>query len=285
MKASADRLYKDVAALTSIEPARHYQNYESLEKATSYITEQLQQLGLTVTEQPFKVDGHTYKNISALLPGAGEARVVVGAHYDVCGDQPGADDNASGIAGLLETARLLTTLPALPYPIELVAFCLEEPPFFATENMGSAVHAKSLHQAGTRVKSMICYEMIGYFSDVPGSQRFPDETLKQYYPHEGNFIAVVGNAGQQEFTQRFQKLMQPHAAIDVQAVNLPQAYGLVGLSDHRNYWKYGIEAIMINDSSFLRNPNYHQKTDTIDTLDFKRMAEVVTGTTRALTQL
>ncbi len=286
MKASVERLYQDVESLTSIVPPRNYQHIASLEKAAAYISGEFRKLGVEVTEQPFEVSGKTYKNIIASFGGPGEARVVVGAHYDVCGDQPGADDNASGVAGLLETARLLQEQEkALPYPIELVAYCLEEPPFFGTDSMGSAVHAKSLKRKGAKVKAMICYEMIGYFSDEPNSQGFPDPELRKHYPHEGNFICVVGKTDQIEFTHKVRQIMQSNCSVDVQAVNLPEGFGLVGLSDHRNYWKLGLQAVMINDSSFLRNPHYHMKTDTIKTLDFKRMAEVVTGTTAAVLKL
>ncbi|HLK98135.1 MAG TPA: M28 family peptidase, partial [Hymenobacter sp.] len=111
------------------------------------------------------------------------------------------------------------------------------------------------------------------------SQRFPNEQLAALYPNTGNFITVVGRTGQEAFTQNVQKLMQASADIDVQRINLPASMGLAGLSDHRNYWSFGYDAIMINDTSFLRNPNYHQTTDTIDTLDFRRMAEVVTAVT------
>jgi Zn-dependent M28 family amino/carboxypeptidase len=287
MNSSKDRLYRDVAQLTGIQPARNYQNMESLEQAVRYIKDEFGKLDCEVAEQPFRVDGRTYKNVVALFKGSGSAeRIVVGAHYDVCGNQPGADDNASGIAGLLETARLLHEhQPTLQHDVELVAYCLEEPPFFASEDMGSAVHARRLHEQKTKVRAMICYEMIGYFSDEPGSQRFPDPELARHYPDKGNFIVVVGKTGQEAYTQQVRDLMRQHTSIDVQSVNLPAGFGLVGLSDHRNYWTYGINAIMINDSSFLRNPHYHQTSDTIDTLDFDKMAAVVQGVYGALIRL
>jgi len=287
MEQSKDRLYGDVQQLTWIQPARNYLNLGSLGKAADYIRGEFARLRARVSEQPFAADGRTYRNIIARFGTEGaKERVVVGAHYDVCGDQPGADDNASGVAGLLETARLLHELkPELPYEVELVAYCLEEPPFFATPQMGSAVHARSLHQQGVKVKSMICYEMIGYFSDVPHSQRFPNPELGKHYPNTGNFIVVVGKEGQEQFTRHVRDLMRQHTSIDVQSVNLPPAFGLVGLSDHRNYWTYGIDAVMINDSSFLRNPHYHQPSDTIDTLDFDRMAAVVQGAYGAIIRL
>jgi Zn-dependent M28 family amino/carboxypeptidase len=284
--ANPTRLRADVEFLTSIQPARNHRNLVSLNKAAAYIHAEFQRLGCTVQEQKYQVDGHEYRNVIASFGPPAAERLIVGAHYDVCGDQPGADDNASAVAGLLETARLLQAHAAtLKRRIDLVAFSLEEPPYFATEHMGSAVHAQSLHAAEVPVRAMICYEMIGYFSDVPGSQQFPTPALAAQYPNTGNFITVVGKQGQEAFTQQMQTLMQKHSAIDVQRINLPTYVGLAGLSDHRNYWHYGYQAVMINDTAFLRNPNYHQPTDTIDTLDFRRMAEVVNGVVGALLAL
>ncbi|WP_242928778.1 M28 family peptidase [Pontibacter vulgaris] len=286
MKASPDRLYNDVETLTSISPPRNYLQLESLNKAATYIISEFRKLNCQVKEQPFQVDGNPYKNITAIFEGRSAERIVVGAHYDVCGDQPGADDNASGVAGLLEIARLLNERQnELTHTIELVAYCLEEPPYFGSSNMGSAVHARSLKEAGVQVKAMICYDMIGYYSDTPGSQRFPSPEFSKYYPDTGNFIVVVSRQGDEAFTQKVRDLMQPHCQVPVYAVNLPEAFGLVGLSDHRNYWKYNIDAVMINNSAFLRNPNYHLPTDTIDTLDFDKMAEVVNGVYNAIIRL
>ncbi|WP_324672026.1 M28 family peptidase [Hymenobacter sp. GOD-10R] len=284
--ASQTRLHADVKFLTSLQPARNYQNLASLNKAADYIHAELEKLGCPVQEQKFKVRGHEYRNIIASFGPPAAERLIVGAHYDVCGDQPGADDNASAVAGLLETARLLQAqAPALKHRIDFVAYSLEEPPFFATDDMGSAVHAKSLHAEKVPVRAMICYEMIGYFRDEPGSQNFPDPRLAALYPNTGNFITVVGKQGQEAFTQQVKTLMKAHGKIDVQSINLPASQGLAGLSDHRNYWHYGYEAVMISDTSFLRNPHYHERTDTIETLDFKRMAEVVNGVYGAIVGL
>ena len=272
------RLYADVAKLTSVTPPRNYINLQSLNLIAQYIHGEFSKLDCKVSFQNFKVDGREYKNVIASFAEQKGERVIVGAHYDVCGDQPGADDNASAVAGLLETARMVNEKkPNLKQQIDFVAYTLEEPPYFASSNMGSAIHAKYLHDNKIGVKAMICYEMIGYFSDKPNSQQFPSPELAKIYPHTGNFIIVVGKTGQEKFTQAVKKLMQSQASIDVQTINLPQEYGLAGLSDHRNYWKYGYDAVMINDTSFLRNPHYHQTSDTIDTLDFDKMAEVVKG--------
>ncbi|MCC2548020.1 M28 family peptidase [Hymenobacter sp. BT175] len=282
-KAQPARLHDDVAFLTGLQPARNYRNLTSLNQAADYVRREFEKLGLKVEEQTYQADGRTYRNIITSLGPPDAERIVVGAHYDVCGDQPGADDNASAVAGLLETARLLhAQQPRLKHRLDLVAYPLEEPPYFATDQMGSAVHAKSLHDAGVKVRAMICYEMIGYFRDEPGSQNFPNPLLAALYPDTGNFITVVGKMGQESIVSRIKDLMKANSAIDVQSINLPESMGLAGLSDHRNYWRYGYEAVMINDTSFLRNPNYHQSTDTIDTLDFKRMAEVVNGVYAAI---
>jgi Zn-dependent M28 family amino/carboxypeptidase len=287
MPADQIRLYTDVEFLTSLQPARNYLNLDSLNRAADYIKGEFEKLRGTVTEQPFTADGRRYRNIIASFGPSEAARIIVGAHYDVCGDQPGADDNASAVAGLLATARLLHQHQApLPYRVDFVAYPNEEPPYFATEHMGSAVHAKSLHEAGVPVRAMLCYEMIGYFSDQPGSQHFPNELLAALYPSVGNFIIVVGKMGQETFVHQVQAQMQAHAgSLDVQQISLPENMALAKLSDHRNYWDYGYDAVMINDTSFLRNPNYHEPTDTIDTLDFSRMAQVVNGVFGALLAL
>jgi hypothetical protein len=287
MRADQDRLYADVKFLTELYPARNYRNLASLNQAADYIKAEFGKLGCRVTEQPFTVNGRRYRNIIACFGPAEGERVVVGAHYDVCEDTPGADDNASAVAGLLETARLLHARgPALRHPVELVAYPNEEPPHFATDDMGSAVHAQALHEAEVPVRAMLCYEMIGYFSDAPGSQNFPNEALASLFPSTGNFIIVVGRDGEENFARRVQQLMQRGASrLDVQRINLPDSLALARLSDHRNYWRHGYPAVMINDTSFLRNPHYHQASDTIDTLDFRRMAEVVNGAVEAVIAL
>lgn len=257
MKAQKDRIYKDVEFLTSLRPFRNYRNIESLERVCDYIAGEYSQQGLPVTEQTWTALGNEYKNIITSYNTGKEKRLVIGAHYDVWGDQPGADDNASAVAGLLETVRLVAeNRPAMDCRIDFVAYCLEEPPFFATEKMGSYVHAASLHKERATVIGMICYEMIGYFSDEPGSQPFPSPELALLYPDTANFIIVVGIEKYEGFNQQVHQRMQEHAGIDVQKISFPDGNGLAGLSDQLNYWKFGYPALMINDTSFIRNPNY-----------------------------
>lgn len=275
-KTSIDRIYRDVETLTSIQPARNCLNLKSLRVAADYINREFVDAGYEVDEQKWLANRNVYTNVIAAYQPEKPIRLIVGAHYDVCGDQPGADDNASAVAGLLETARLVVAnQPNLDYGIDFVAYCLEEPPFFGTELMGSYVHAESLKEVETEVLGMICYEMIGYFSDEPNSQRYPFPGLDKLYPNKGNFIIVVGLHAFQEFHEKFYQKMSHESKIDVQKIVFPTEDDLAGLSDHRNYWKFGYPAVMINDTSFLRNPHYHEITDTIHTLDFEKMKEVI----------
>jgi Zn-dependent M28 family amino/carboxypeptidase len=286
MSANTDRIYNDVQFLTSLKPARNYQNLPSLEKAAEYIRNELERTGAKPEIQSWRVKSAEYKNIIASYNADKSRRLIVGAHYDVAGDQPGADDNASAVAGLLELARLVfKTKPEIDYRIDFVAYCLEEPPFFGSESMGSYVHAKSLYDNKEDVVGMICLEMIGYFSDEPNSQRYPVPELAKLYPHTANFIVVVGIEKYAEFNNDFHKLMAKDSKIDVQVISFPTGEALSGLSDHRNYWRFGYPALMINDTSFVRNPHYHQKSDTIETLDFKKMTEVINSVYRAITHV
>ncbi len=280
------RLYDDVFELTSITPARNHQNLVSLNYIAGYIAYEFNKLKCRVEWQKYQAGGKEYKNILATFGDVSKERIVVGAHYDVCGEGPGADDNASAVAGLLEIGRLLNQLgPTLNCGVELVAYTLEEPPYFATSHMGSAVHAHSLATAKAKVKAMICLEMIGYFSDEPYSQHFPFGPMKYFYPSTGNFITVVGKLSQRSFLQRFAKFMRQASNIDVQVFAAPAIMPAIGLSDHRNYWAQGYQAIMINDTSFFRNPHYHRKSDTIQTLNFEKMAEVIKGVYWAIVNL
>ena len=273
-----NRLYKDVETLTSILPARNYQNIESLNQSADYIFKELEKAGCRVKRQKYEVDGRTYQNIIGSIGPASGSRLIVGAHYDVCGDQAGADDNASAVAGLLEIARLINELkPELKQRIDFIAYTLEEPPFFGSKYMGSAVHAESLFVNNVDVKGMICLEMIGYFSEEKDSQKYPIGFMKKWYPNKGNFIAVIGKLGQSKPVKTVKKLMRQAANIDVYSINAPTALQGIDFSDHRNYWNYGYDAVMINNTAFYRNQNYHKTSDTIETLDFEKMSEVVRG--------
>lgn len=200
MQETKDNLYNHVLALTQIKPPRNYKNISSLNKAADYISKKFTGYSLKVSIQKFEIDGKVYKNIITTYGEPDLPRIVIGAHYDVCGDQAGADDNASGIAGLLELARLVATKkPPLKYRLDFVAYTLEEPPYYATEAMGSFVHAKSLYDNDAEVRLMVAIEMIGYYSNEAGSQKYPNPLLNLIYPGKGNYIAVVGRPGDRQF--------------------------------------------------------------------------------------
>jgi Zn-dependent M28 family amino/carboxypeptidase len=275
MNANKDLLYQHVEFLTTLRPFRNFQNLESLEKVCDYLKSEFTKYGLEPVEQKYVVQGSEYKNVIASYNGGKQRRMIVGAHYDVCGDQPGADDNASAVAGLLETARMVAEAkPDIDYRIDFVSFCLEEPPFYSTKEMGSYIHAKSINEFKADVIGVINFEMIGYFHD--GDQEYPDPRLREIYPQKADFIAVVGRHSNHEFNRKVYELMNVDAGIDVQMIDHPMVESLAGMSDQRSYWEFDIPALMINDTSFIRNPNYHQMSDDIDTLSFDHMREVVT---------
>ena len=254
---------------------RSYENIENLNRVAAYIQERFAAAAAEVRVQEFSAAGRTYKNVIAEFGPDTDAVIVVGAHYDSAGELPAADDNASGVAGLIELAQLVATLKP-GKKIMLVAFCLEEPPFFNTAQMGSAVFAKSLADAHVRVDIMIALEMIGYFSDAPGSQDYPNPLLKLFYPTKGNFIAVVDQLFSGK-ARKMKKIMRASAQIPVRSINAPPLIPGVDLSDHKNFWDLGYPAVMITDTAFFRNKAYHTRADTAERLDYERMAQVVYG--------
>lgn len=281
---SAARLEAHVRALSGAFGPRDYAHPANMDRAAAYIRGELQRAGGRVHDQEFAAGGVAYRNVVASFgPEAGE-RVVVGAHYDAAGPFPAADDNASGVAGLIELAHLLGRSPP-PVRVELVAYALEEPPFFRTPHMGSAVHAQSLRREGVRVRGMLSLEMIGYFSDAPASQQFPLALLKAFYPSRGNFITVVGTLGQARLVRRVKRAMRGASPLPVHSINAPKWIPGVDFSDHASYWDAGYPAAMITDTAFYRNPFYHTARDTPETLDYARMAQVVQGVHAAVLRL
>ena len=278
-------LYATVKTLSEITPARNYRNPESLNKTAHYIKNAFEEYGYSTRKQSYKVEGNEYKNIIVTAGPKDAPTLVVGAHYDVCGDQPGADDNASGIAGLLEIARLIQEYkPELKYRIEMVAYTLEEPPFFRSKLMGSYIHAKSLYDSNRQVIGMIGLEMIGYFTDEENSQDYPTSLMKLFYPSKGNFIALVGRFADGALINMIRGHMEK-SAVKVSTLKAPSFIAGIDFSDHLNYWDFGYSAVMVTDTAFYRNPNYHQANDTVEKLDFDKMKEVVKGLYLAIENL
>jgi hypothetical protein len=279
-------LQNDVKFLCSMPLPRNNENVASLDSAGNYIGRQLTLAGYRPEFQEFMAAGKKYRNIICTYGPENAERLIVGAHYDVCGAQAGADDNASGVAGLLELARQLRQhSPALNYRVDMVFYTLEEPPHFRAPTMGSAVHAKYLYDNHIPVKGMVCLEMIGYFSEQKGSQQYPAGIMKLFYPSTADYIAVVGKMGQGRFLRKFKRRMIEASGVDVRSISAPAFIPGIDFSDHLNYWKYGYEALMITDTSFYRNGNYHQPSDLPSTLNFVKMAGVVQGVYHAIISL
>jgi len=270
------RLRADVETLAGGRFApRDFEHPERLDEAAAWIAGALRAAGAPVREQVYEVEGRAYRNVLADLGPETAERLVVGAHYDTAGDQPGADDNASGVAAILELARLLTARPP-PLRVELVAWTLEEPPNFRTERMGSAVHAAGLAAAGARVRLAVSVEMIGAFSDAKDSQTYP-AFLGPFYPSTASFVAVAGRWGQGAAISKVARAMRLGSPLPVETLSAPSWVTGVDFSDHRSFWAHGFQAVMVTDTSFYRNPRYHTAADRPETLDYARMAEVVKG--------
>ncbi|WP_293303892.1 M28 family peptidase [Pedobacter sp. UBA5917] len=270
--------------LTKTPQFRNHNNIDQLNLTADYISTIFKKSSDSVYTQEFTFDQKTYKNIICSFGTENKKRIIVGAHYDVCGDQEGADDNASGVVGLLEISRLLKG-KKLDYRIDLVAYSLEEPPYFRTEFMGSYIHAKSLKESKAEVFGMISLEMIAYFKDEAKSQSYPLGILSVKYGNKGNYITLVKKFGSGQFVNQFSKNFKATKSILTKTFAGPPKLPGIDFSDHLNYWKFGYDAMMITDTSFYRNKNYHQKTDTIETLDIPRMSKVIDGVYSGLISL
>ncbi len=276
------RLRRSVVELCAIQPPRNAENPASMKRAAERIAATLRGHGLRPVARTFSAGGRQYDNIHASIGPEGGERIIVGAHYDVCGDQPGADDNASAVAVMLECARLAKGREErLPYGVDFAAYALEEPPHFGTTSMGSHVHAEELKERGVAVRAMICLDMVGYFRDEPGSQSYPLPGMGLIYPQRGDFIAVAGSPGNSGLAGSVAAHLRA-AGMPACKVVAPARLPGMDFSDHRNFWKFGFPAVLVTDTAFYRNPNYHQPTDTPDTLCYERMARVAAGLCRAL---
>lgn len=283
-RAQPAELERHVRHLTERCSPRDWEHPQGLESAARHVAEAFRSSGGRVSEQSYELNERTYRNVLAAYGPEGGPRIVVGAHYDTCGPLPGADDNASGIAGLLELGRLLgQAAPAIR--VDLVAYSLEEPPFFRTPDMGSARHARWLRESGVEVRGVIILEMIGRFTDAKGSQSYPSFLLKPFYPSRGNFAAVVGRFGDLGLTRAVKRAMLAATPLPVCSINGPRWIPGLDFSDHHPYWDQGFTAVMVTDTSFYRNQDYHTEKDTADLLDYPRMAQVVEGVHAAVVRL
>jgi Zn-dependent M28 family amino/carboxypeptidase len=241
--------------------------YENLVRAGDFIKDYFSQYGHEPREESYTVNSKKVCNIITEIKGyeRPEKTIILGAHYDTVEGTPGADDNASAVAGLLEIYRLASKYK-FKKTIRFVSFTLEEPPFFQTDEMGSMVHAKGCRSRKEKIELMICLEMIG-FGSKKCLQRFPNDEYRKKYPQYGDYLAVAGTPSMSEYVYAWKKKYNFHAKHKIFDLIAPASVRGIDLSDHSSFIKNGIPAIMISDTGYYRNLNYHQKTDTADTIN------------------
>lgn len=259
--------------------------YQALQNASQYIEDFLKGQGYEVKSQEYTTQGKKVRNLVAEIPGGSRASeiVVIGAHYDTVYDCPGADDNGSGVAGLLELARRLKS--AHPSrTLRFVAFVNEEPPWFQTEHMGSMVYSRRAKEQHENIVAAISLETIGMYSDAEGSQHYPSG-LGLFYPTKGNFIGFVGNLSSRKLVREVVRSFRAGSKFPSEGTATPESIPGVGWSDHWSFWQENYPAIMVTDTAPFRNRNYHRPTDTADTLNYERMARVVNGLEKVVREL
>ena len=255
---------------------RNHTQVEELNRVSAWIQGQMQKFGIPCDFQNYMVESNRYRNVVCELNVGAAKNLIVGAHYDVHGETDGADDNASGVVGVLETARILAKEKRhLKHNVEFVFYTLEEPPYFRTEQMGSAVHAKAMEKYKDRIAGVFILEMIGYF-DQRNIQEYP-AGLKFFYPAHGNFIGAFSNFDSNSLGSEYCAAMKQINRLDCQRLVAPSFVTGVDFSDHLNYWNADIPAIMITDTAFFRNKNYHTPNDKVETLNLQKMKHVIDG--------
>lgn len=276
--ALVDELRRDVTALCAFGERSTFEA-ANLNAAADWIAGELSAAGHRVERHVYRVeqDGVDATNVIAEIRGSAQPDeiVVIGAHYDSVHGTIGADDNASGVAVLLALARrALGTKPTRT--LRFVAFANEEPPHFQSEDMGSFQYAKRCHERNERIVAMMSLESLGYFDDARGSQKYPPP-LSALYPDTGNFIAFVSNVASHSLNSQCAKAFRARSKFPIETASLPEAIPGIGWSDQWSFWQFGWPAVMVSDTAPYRNPNYHETSDTPETLDYARMAQVVEG--------
>jgi len=271
-----DELQADVQKLGGEIGERNVPRYPALRSAAEFIEKSFAAAGLQPRRDTYDVGGRACDNIETQIAGSSAEIVVIGAHYDSVYGAPGANDNGSGVAGVLALARRF----ASQHPqktLRFVAFVNEEPPYFQTAEMGSLVYAGRCKQRGDRIIAMISLETIGYFSDAPHSQTYPSPGLGAFYPNKGNFVGFVSDLGSRRLLKRALKSFRDAAKIPSEGAAVPRFLPGTGWSDHGAFWQHGYPAIMVTDTAPFRYQHYHMPTDTPDKLDYDRFTLAVSG--------
>ncbi|MBA2778507.1 M28 family peptidase [Halomonas kenyensis] len=280
-----ERLHRHVRVLADEIGERHYWRPEALQAAGDYIEQALTGAGHTPRRQDVPTGNRIFHNIEVVIPGGSreDEIVVVGAHYDTVRGSPGADDNASGVAVLIELARLLQQAE-LDRSLRLVAFVNEEAPFFGSDAMGSLHYARQARAEDWNIVGMISLEMLGYYRDEPGTQHYPFP-LDLFYPDKGNFLAFVSNLESRRLLHEVIGAFRRHAVVPSEGMAAPPQLGDIRRSDHWAFWETGYHAMMLTDTANFRNPHYHGPSDTPDRLDYATMARITQALAAALESL
>ncbi len=270
------RLRRHVDVLAELIGERNTQHPQELDAARNYIERELKSYGYEVKHQSYEIRVREAVNLQAKIPSKSNKPVlVVGAHYDTARGTPGADDNASAVAMLLEIARHLATAKSARREVQFVFYDCEEMPHFSTGEMGSQHHAHQLRQSNVDVLGMICLESVGYYTrHIPESPDLPWPLRMLMRWLGGNHIVIVSDLSSILFGLRFVFRFLFSGTFPFLPAALPRKISVIELSDHRGYWEQGYRALMVTDTAFLRNPNYHRSTDRLDTLDFPRMSRL-----------
>lgn len=280
-----ERLKEHVEILGGRIGERNVWHYSEIEAAADYIRDRFEEYGYKLEIQDFQSGGKMVKNLAVELPGNDipEDIIVVGAHYDSVHGSPGANDNGTGVAAVLELSRLLKD-EQLNRTVRLVAFANEEPPFFYSKEMGSQIYAARSREREERIIAMLSLETIGYYSDMPGSQHYPFP-FNLFYPNTANFIGFVGNLSSRKLVRRSVDAFRRTTAFPSEGVAAPGWITGIGWSDHLSFWQAGYRAIMVTDTALFRYAHYHSPTDTPDKIDYSRTARVVNGLSDVVTAL
>ena len=279
------RLRQHVTALADTVGERSIWRPTALQAASVYIEERFTATGLECRSQSYECRGVSVRNLVAEVRGseAPEEITLIGAHYDSIMGSPGANDNASGVAVLLELARFFASRE-VPRTLRFVAFVNEEPPFFQTHEMGSVVYARAARERGDRITGMLALETMGCYADAPGTQRYPFP-FSAFYPHTGDFIAFIGNLSSCQLVRRCTGAFREHTSFPSEGAAVPGWITGAGWSDHWAFWKEGYRAVMVTDTAPFRYAHYHSVGDTPDRIDYMRLARVTRGLTYVINDL
>jgi hypothetical protein len=286
LNALAEELRGDVAHLAVEIGERNVLNRPNeLAQTADWIETQFTGMGYEMSRQEYEAYGTGCCNLEVEIAGATEPEeiVVIGAHYDTVIGTPGANDNSSGVAAMLALARRFSACTT-DRTLRFAAFVNEEPPFFQNSEMGSRVYAKRCRERDENVVAMMSLETIGYYSDAPGSQKYPPP-FGMLYPSTGNFIGFVGNVGSRSLVRKVVGSFRRHEQFPSEGGALPAFIPGIGFSDQWSFWQEGYPALMVTDTAMFRYPYYHDPKDTIDKVDFERMARVVRGLEKVIGEL